>query len=209
MSHTRRSQNPSILLVLGLFAVGAGLVVGLKRSVTVDRGADSLSVRAKEEAAPSAIPTTAGKRSSNDDKKLWLTRVVGTTDATFTLAVSDNDGTNRKTIFTSTLPLSQTLTIPYNAWSPDDKLVFLEVGSVGQSPDYWVIRADGESFTDGKTYLDVGQYWIDREVPYKIRTATGWASETLLIVYTYTDTMEKGPHYWFDVPSRTFIQLYR
>lgn len=154
--------------------------------------------------APNVI--TSEVHSSNADKKLVLqatTTPDGTTQYVFT--VSGISGGNERQLLTKTLSAGSSMSIPFNAWDPTDTYLFVEE-KVGTTLTYYVLRANGEAFANGEKFIDVGGVWAAKDPGYRIRTATGWASGTLLIIYTSKDG-GKGPAFWFEVPSTAIIQL--
>lgn len=94
---------------------------------------------------------------------------------------------------------------PFNSWSPDDKQLFIQRNSGGES-NYYVFNADGSSFKDGQKFLNVKDYWSEKN-KFRIKTITGWAAKDLLVVKTLTDDGRDGPSYWFVISSRKFMQL--
>ena len=69
------------------------------------------------------------------------------------------------------------------------------------------MKADGTPFPDGNPFIDVGAVWANKNIGYTIRTATGWASGTLLIIYTSNADGSRGPAFWFEIPDTAIIQL--
>ena len=206
LSGRDRSLGTSLLLFLGFLVLSVGTAFGLTRGAS-DRAGSSILVRAEVHAIPTLPPNTSSRPSSKADKKIWLTSRKVKDGTLYSVFVSDTSDSNKVQLFGTTMPEATTINLPYNTWAPDDKHVFLEVTRAGQPPTYWIFQAGGGAFTGGQPYLDVGQFWTDRKVPFTIRTATGWASETLLIIYTYKEDGGKGPAYWFDLPSKTFVEL--
>lgn len=201
-----RSLGTSLLIFFGFLILALGTAFGLTRGSS-DRGVSAPSVQAEVHATPTLPPNMSSRPSSKADRKIWLISKTVKEGMLYTLSISDMDGGNKRQLYVTTALPGQTIGLPYNTWTPDDKHIFLEVSKAGQPPTYWIFQTNGAAFSDGQQYLDVGQFWTDRKVPFTIRTATGWASETLLIIYTYKDDGSKGPAYWFDLPSKTFIQL--
>ena len=115
----------------------------------------------------------------------------------FVSQISTND---RKLIFEKTLPTSFAIQISPNAWSPDNKYLFLKQ-SGADSFSYFVFNASGEVFSDEERYIDVAPLFAARNTGYILSGITGWDSETLLHMFT------NGPSYWFEVPSKAIIQL--
>ncbi|MCX6791757.1 MAG: hypothetical protein NT149_01835 [Candidatus Gottesmanbacteria bacterium] len=158
------------------------------------------------EASAGQLPETS-VNSSNADKKL-IFRVTpqpgGMTE--YSYIVADVSGRNPRMVFDKTLPAGASMLLPDNSWDPTDTYVFLEELNSG-AVDFFVVKVNGEPFADGNKYIDVGAVWANKKIGYTIRTATGWASGTLLIIYTSKDDGSRGPAYWFEIPSTAILQL--
>lgn len=161
----------------------------------------------------SPTPTVAPVESSDvssSDGKMKLTMEIrrhGNGSATYSFFVANSSGEEKRPLFTTTTT-AEALSLPHNSWSPDRKLVFIRKdGTEGFT--FLVFKASGEPFQNGQ-YLDVSEFFAKKLPKYVLRDATGWASETLLIITTMTtDQSRPGPSFWFDIPSRTFLQLRR
>jgi hypothetical protein len=125
---------------------------------------------------------------------------------TYDLSAADSNGANQRYFLTKTLNSSKSMTIPFNAWSPDDKYFFIEEKSEN-SKSVFVFKATGEQFEGGETYLDATDLFNQKQTGNNFDVATGWASESLIIINTTNADNKKGPSYWFEVPSKAIIQL--
>lgn len=94
--------------------------------------------------------------------------------------------------------------IPFNAWSPDDKYVFIQK----DTGEAYVFTRSGDPITSLESFLDVKAIFNQTERKDIYDHVTGWASPSLLIINTMTDNGEKGSSYWFEVPSKAIIQLW-
>lgn len=147
--------------------------------------------------------------SSKADRQLVLRSTPGPDGTTiYTFTVADLSGGNAHVILTKTLGPGATMSLPFNAWDPTDTYVFVGE-TTGTNPTYLVLRADGKPITDGAQYIDVGSVWTQKKIGYSIREATGWASGTLLIIYTTKDDGTHGPSFWFEIPDTAIMQLAR
>lgn len=112
----------------------------------------------------------------------------------------------RLTIFTKEETSSQSLSIPYNAWSPDNVYFFLkETTSIVNN--YYVFFASGNNFSDDSQHLDIQTMFAKKIPGYAILDVTGWAAPNLLIVNAKEIQGEKKVSFWFDVTSQSFTQL--
>lgn len=115
---------------------------------------------------------------------------------------SDIAGRNKKLIFEKTVGEDASMEMSQNSWSPENKYVFLRENEPS-SFSIFVFKASGENFADGQQYLDVTSLFAQHKIKYLLNDVTGWDSPTLLHVIT------SGPSYWFDVTTKTFLQLAR
>ena len=145
--------------------------------------------------------------SSKADQKLVLKTTSGLDGTTtYAFTITDINGNNARPMITKTLGPGATMSLPWNAWDPTDTYIFV-AETQGGAPDYFVLKANGEAFAGGDKFIDVGAVWASRKLGLTIRDATGWASGTLLILYTSKDDGSHGPAYWFEIPSTATIQL--
>ncbi|HTK03731.1 MAG TPA: hypothetical protein VL401_03135 [Alphaproteobacteria bacterium] len=102
--------------------------------------------------------------------------------------------TTSKQKFTKTVPLETSILVPFNTFSPDDKYFFLQEGDT-----YFVPLKD--------EVLDINAMFAAKHPEYKITEATGWGGMTLIVINTDKTSGGIGPSFWFDVTSKSFIQL--
>lgn len=207
-------NNSGLVKAFGLFLflIVIGIVITVKVSQKTAPPAKASDtpieiVPSAPPAPPQPTTTVSDVHSSKADKKLIL-RATTNQNGTilYECLISDIAGGSERPLFSKTLGSGSRMTLPVNAWDPTDTYVFVEENDQGV-PNYFVYRADGEPFAGGDKYIDVGSVWNGKKVGYTIREATGWASGTLLIVYTSKDDRSKGPAFWFEIPSTAIIQL--
>ncbi len=109
-------------------------------------------------------------------------------------------------IFARILESSGEMAIPHNSWSPDNKYVFVQEKDESGQVIFLVLKTSGEAFKNGDQYLNVSALFDQKMKGLLLRDATGWASPTLVNIETSKDETKKGPSYWFDVDSRSFLQ---
>ncbi|MBI2074444.1 MAG: hypothetical protein HYT83_01260 [Candidatus Levybacteria bacterium] len=147
---------------------------------------------------------TASQLSPDGTKKLVMKATHnndGTVNYIFTTA--DQSGENQTLIYTVKLEGSENMNIPFNAWSPDNKYLFI----IKNGNEALVFKATGEPVASDQAYYDVKDLYNKGERKDIFSETTGWASETLLIVNTVNQDGNKGSSYWFEVPSKAIIQL--
>lgn len=146
---------------------------------------------------------------SPDGTKLLKMTITTNKDLskTYSFATSDVNGTNQQAIYSVTYTdTADSMSIPFNTWSPDDKYVFItHINSSGN--EAIVLKANGEPVTDTENSINVTKVFVSKITDNFYDETTGWASETLLLVNTKTATREKGTSYWFEVPTKAIIPL--
>lgn len=145
---------------------------------------------------------------SPDGKKKVMMKITENSDKTKTYDIStaDENGANVQFVFTKTLDETRNMVLPFNTWSPDDKYFFVQEND-GSNKDVFAFKATGEPFSESDKYFDVTDLFAKRNTGNNFDVATGWASETLIIVNTLKPDNSKGPSYWFEIPSKAVIQL--
>jgi len=192
-----------------LLLLGIAVTVYTQKQTAPPAKAVSLDTNIAPTSPAKAASTTqvSEVHASNSDKKIIM-RATKAQDASTTYAfyIADLTGTNERLLYAKTLPAGASMSLPVNSWDPTDTYVFLEQ-KIGNTLTYDVMRTNGEAFADGNKFIDVGAVWQKKDPGYHIRTATGWASGTLLIIYTSKDDGSRGPAFWFEIPSTAIIQL--
>lgn len=166
----------------------------------------SPSVQTTPIPSPTIAPqnTVNSQVSPDGTKKVTVTTMHNNNGTlTYTASAEDSSGENQQQIYTTTLDATETITIPFNTWSPDNRYLFL----VKNGKDAMVFNAFGTPFANGETFLDVTDAFTKRNTGNMLAAVTGWASPTLIIINSTTSSNNKGPSYWFEVPSKAIIQL--
>lgn len=211
MTTTHKIELESVSLFL--LAVIVGIVVALYYNhFPKNRTVFSLPVMdvfATPTPTPPPTPKveTFSNISPDGAKKLTMTVTPNkTTSKTYTFSVSNADGVSPQSIYSINLPIDETMDIPFNGFSPDNKFIFLE-HNTRDGNEAFVFRANGDAMTETEQYLNAPAIFLARQTGYTYQVTTGWASETLLIINTTTKDGGKGPSYWLEVPGKAVIQL--
>lgn len=178
------------------------LVVGTRR------GEDQKSREAKGEVTP-AVESEQINEIRSGDGRMKLTRVSRKRtngNIEYFFRVIDVVSGAEKTLFEKTVERGKVIEIPLNSWSPDNKQLFIQEG-LEKGVEYWVFKANGDSYGDGQKYLNVNDYWARTKYAYSIKEVTGWAGPDLLVVFTQKEDGSNGPAFWFVTGSRKFLQL--
>ena len=156
--------------------------------------------------ANAQVPKVTSVEAPDGQFTLSMKQEKGKDTTTFTFTMT-NESTGAQTeIFTDTLPTGTTLSIPQNAFSSDDKYVFLKQVSSSQT-SYFVLTSSGDSISKDAQTLDFSSLFATKEPNYVITDATGWAGPTLVVINTNKVDGSLGPSFWFDVSSKVFIPL--
>lgn len=141
--------------------------------------------------ATTSTTTQPVTQNSPDGKKI-LTMKKASSGNEITYTFSDAD----TVVFTRIVNQATTLSIPFNSWSPDDKYFFVKE-TTPNTTNYYVYPSE----------TNITDFFTQKLPNSKLVDVTGWASPTLLIVNT--NKMDGGVSYsyWFDITSKSFIQL--
>jgi hypothetical protein len=183
--------------ILGLFAV----IIIFNRQQGVFMG-ESIKVPS---VTPTQIPPAPREASSIEGKMKLIMRTSPKEDGFLTYTFFIFDGEKEYSIFTKDAK-KNVFVVPSNSWSPDGSYVFL-IDTTSVPEQVLIFNASGEAFADGEMYLDVTALFAVSKKEHIFDTATGWDSRGLLHLRTKNQDGTKGPSYWFDVDSRTFIEL--
>lgn len=143
---------------------------------------------------------------SADGKMNLVLKVSHNSPAQYALYTSEVSERSQRLIFSQTATGGAELSLPPNAWSPDNKYLFVRQTSSNKLTAL-VFKADGQSLDNDLTYFDIADLWSQRNMKLTLRDITGWASNNLIILFTSEEDGQPGPPYWFEVPSKAFLQL--
>lgn len=151
---------------------------------------------------------TISSQISPDGAKKVLMKITENSDntSTYDFSTADENGANEQNVFTKILDSSKNMTIPFNTWSPDDKYFFIQE-NLGNNKKIYVFEANGALFLQGEPFLNLTDEFVKKNTGNNFDEATGWASETLIIINTKKPDGKKGFSYWFEIPSKAIIQL--
>ena len=130
----------------------------------------------------------------------------GKDTVTYTFLIKDESSGSQKEIYSKTVPVGANLSIPFNTFSPDNNYIFLKETGLSQA-GYFALTASGAPVAKDAQTLDISTLFVNKYTDYKIAEATGWAAPTLVVINTTKSNDGMGPSFWFDVASKSFIQL--
>lgn len=202
--------------VESLFLITIAGLIGLFFAVSVNKTQLRIAptmIGIDANTMPTAFPTeipiirSSVSEISSDGSKKVISQTIQNRDGSKSVTVStqDGNGDNGQVIFNNTIEKGKSIVIPYNTWSPDNKYFFIQKNTPGGS-EIMVFNAKGEPFVSGENYLDLTGLFQKQVTGNNFSEATGWASETLIIVNGVSKGNTKVS-YWFEVPSKAIMQL--
>ena len=208
MTTVRKIELESIFLIS--IVAAASLFFVIQKNNQGLFNSSSVRIGSINSPLPTSIPEqSVFSQISPDGTKKVVMKIAHNKDntKTYSFYTSDNssDG-NEKFIFEKTLDSSVYMTIPFNTWSSNNQYFFIQENAVS-GKSIFAFQASGDPFSDTEKYFDVTEIFKSKETGNNFTEATGWASESLIIINTTKDDGTKGPSYWFEVPSKAVLIL--
>lgn len=145
---------------------------------------------------------TASQISPDGTSKLAM-KVKHNADNTFSYEFTTQSGSGSKKLIYSTTVDSKLFSVPFNAWSPNNKYFFIYKGG---SNNALVFRADGQPISENEQFIDLSEVFSAKYGNIAIKEVTGWA-DPFLVVFNKEDRDGKKASYWLEVPSKAIIPL--
>jgi hypothetical protein len=148
--------------------------------------------------------TTSDSQISSDGTHKVVLRTTNNEDLSksYELATSDNG----PAIFSTTLSAGQNITLPFNAWEPQNRYFFIQE-NLASGTNILVFKGDGSPFADGEAYLDLSDAFKHYGSPYTYDAATGWAGYNIIVINTKATDGSQGASYWYEVPYGSILPL--
>ncbi len=147
-------------------------------------------------AIPSISPVMTELKdvSTPDGTKTISMKVINNPDNsnTYTFVVTDNKG-GKIDLFGKTLLKEKSMSLSPNAWSPDNKLVFIQENDGKKITGIDVFNGSGQPFSNGDRYINVIPLYDTHVTTHNFKEATGWAAETLIIINTTESDGSRWP----------------
>ena len=210
-----RTHTHRVLLLASMLAVVGGVLFYVFNANGVFDRSAFLTLRLAS--APTPIPTSAplapqvkeARYPSSDGKKILIVKTTkhAQDTSTYAFSVTTQATQSGQLLFTKSIKTPTTLTVPFNAWSPDNRFFFIQE-HMGSNINTHVYASSGKPFADGELSHNVTMLFAEKESTYMLKEITGWAAPTLLLVNTKHVYFEKdGPSFWFDVTRNTVTRL--
>lgn len=195
-------RNTLFALILATIVTSGGYFLFLSRSTTETKTDSSIASQIPKQNIADAQEKDRVVSSIDGLKSLTL-KIYHNKDNSTTYSFINTEG---QQIYSKTLTQGSIMEVPDNSWAPQERYLFIEENG-GGNKDVYVLQPTGEVFANGQQAFNVRALFTSKEIPYTFNGATGWADTYLLIVQTLKTDGTKGPSYWFDVSSQSFIQL--
>lgn len=191
-----------------IFLVSIVAVASLFFVVHKNQAQFNMSVPIVETKPAEALEESLLSQISPDGAKKVILKIAKNNDntQTYSFSTEDKSGSNSRFIFEKILDNSQSMIIPFNTFSSDNKYFFVQEDT-GTGKSILAFKVSGEPFSETEKYFDVTDLFDKKNTGNNFGEATGWASESLIIINTTKPDKTKGPSYWFEVPSKAIIQL--
>src|SRR5882672_563122 len=147
--------------------------------------------------------TTTSQPSSDGTKTLTL-KTIQNKNGTKTFDITTSD--NQSFMYSKTFSGDESLTIPFNTWSPNNRYFFIQKNTATQAT-FMVFNDNGDPFANGNAYLDLSGDFTNHAPNALFDQATGWAADNLIIITTKLTDGSEGTSYWYEVPSESVISL--
>lgn len=198
------TSNIRIFLFASLVAI---VFMGFYYEIPSKKNKDAMVMKVSALSLPTPTPTLPFEPirvdSPDGTKTLTMEYRQGNT---YSFTVSDNVENQQQLVATKTISSTETFTVPDNSWSPDNKYVFVKENIATQSSYFVFASSDTLPYQDLQN-VDIKALFAERYPDYILSKITGWAAPYLLILNTETQEGERGPSFWFDISTKSFIRL--
>ncbi len=116
---------------------------------------------------------------------------------------SKNDP-SEKELFVTNRNNNQKFSLPFNAWSPDNKYIFIQE-NIGSKAKYYVLSISPDKNSNPENIFDLFTQIHSDFIPTEI---TGWAAPNLLIINSINTNNHGKTSFWYNVTNQNFTQLY-
>lgn len=158
---------------------------------------------AKAPVSPIAANIEISSQISPDGTKKLEMKITTNPNGTKTYEFrSSNSPTGGSVQIYSDINSKNTYVIPFNAWSPNNRYVFI----IKNGTDAMVFNANGMPMNDKEEYIDLESVYKTRNYTNSIKEATGWADPNLIIFNT-TDKNGQIASFWLEISSKAVIPL--
>jgi hypothetical protein len=190
-------RNKFLILIIILIAA-AGVIFMSQKMHTNSDSYVPIVAEAEEESKETSEISPDGKMT------LSMKSEKVETGTRYSFSIKESESNISHEIYTMTAPAESIFTIPANTFSPDNKYVFLKESN-GKQANYFVLSVNSSS--NSQNSLDISPLFVAKHPDLTVTDMTGWGGINLIVFNTDKVNGGVGPSFWFDVPSKSFIQL--
>src|SRR3972149_3615986 len=182
----KRRSKSLLPVIIALAAIGA--------LVFWRQAPQPATIEVIAEASPNPESVQTGE-SSDGKIALEMSGKKGTETTTWSLTAGQT-GSPAKRIWSAALPHDTTMSIPFNAVSPDNKYLFLKQAGPDKNR-YLALTTSGEPLSQDSETIEFAELFETKYPDYKITAVTGWGGINLIVFNTDKINGGTGPSFWF------------
>lgn len=191
----------TLVVAVSIAGLNLFIIVNKKTSSQIPKTSETSSTPQPKTIIPVAEASGNTFVDSPDGKLTLLMKTVKSkSEITYTFTVAG------KEIFVKTADPSVSISIPYNAWSPDGKYIFLKETGTAEAR-FFVLSVSVSSSDQNDQTAAITELFIKKYPDLKIGDVTGWGGINLVIVNSVKNDGARGPSFWFEMPNHSLIQL--
>ncbi|OGY07913.1 MAG: hypothetical protein A2700_01265 [Candidatus Blackburnbacteria bacterium RIFCSPHIGHO2_01_FULL_44_64] len=192
-------------LLTKIFVAASGLVLVAIAVLQVREPINPVRIIPSPPVVMAEASGTVTVGSPDGKSNLTMKTEKGEAQDIYTFFIQEKDGVESE-IYKKNVPAGTAISIPFNTFSPDNKYLLLKEAS-SASVIYFVVSTNGKPFSEDLPVAEITTPFLLKYEKYNITDVTGWGGLNLVVINTDKKAGGTGPSFWFDVSSRSFIQL--
>lgn len=124
--------------------------------------------------------------------------------STWDFNIQDQKGVNYK-IYADTLPSGSYYEIPFNAFAPTNKYVFVK--KIEATESAYPVLSTANSEGSEPLIPDIVKLFNQKYPDFTVTDVTGWGGYSLLVINTDKADGGIGPSFWLEAASKSFTRL--
>lgn len=197
---TRKALELETITLVALSAFFSGIFVLNNNRVNLPVVYESSQLVEPLSKVASKVDTAS--QISPDGTKTLEMRVTRKLDGSsiYVFSTFDSGSSNKIQIFSATVTDEEEYSVPFNAWSPDNKYVFIYKGI-----NAYIFNASGKPIGN-EPYIDLASEFSSKNTTHTLTQVTGWA-DPALVIFNTLDKDGNKVSFWLELPSKVVIPL--
>jgi hypothetical protein len=207
-----------IIFAIILVALAAGMYFVLNQNQNKPEVTFRTNASVVDSPLPTELPTAAPLPtaepviktdwidSSDGMKVLTMEQKTLNNKVIYTFFVSTKGDAEKKLIYSEDTNGTKVFSVPFNAWSPNNKMFYIKESTNSGEDNYYVFKTSGELFPGDVQYVSVKDIYSQKFPDSILMNVTGWGPD-LLIINTKNSDGQQGTSYWVDVVNKGFTPL--